>query len=57
VKPVGAIPNGSLDFFPNTVAETSTLETSRKIRGTNCTFSKAKRALFKLDSESAAPSV
>ena len=57
VKPVGAIPNGSATRAPSTSREVSTVETSRRIDGTNSTSANASRARASDTSPSAAPSV
>ena len=57
VKPVGAMPKGSATRSPSTTREVSTLETSRRIEGLNCTSANASRARASDTSPSAAPSV
>ena len=57
VKPVGAIPNGSVAGPPKTVVDVSTCETSLSMDGWNSTSSNACRARVRESSPSAAPSV
>ena len=56
VNPVGAMPKGSLTGLPSTFQPVSTVETSRRMAGLNCSPAKARLARAREISASAAPS-